>query len=114
PVFPSKIGYEAAGVVEAVGIGVDQSLIGKKYSTTPNHSVGRDGVYGEVAIVPVYTLAAYPEKLSPIEAAAIWMQYLTAYTGLIHLGKVAAGDFVVITAASSSVGIAAIQTAKAE
>jgi NADPH:quinone reductase-like Zn-dependent oxidoreductase len=44
----------------------------------------------------------------------MWMQYLTAWGGLVNLGKIAKDDFVVISAASSSVGVAAIQIAKEE
>jgi hypothetical protein len=54
------------------------------------------GVYGEVAIVPTRALAAYPDNLSVIQATSIWMQYLTAYGSLVDLGKVTAGDFVLI------------------
>lgn len=114
PVFPSKIGYEASGIVEAVGPGVDKSMIGKKYSTVPCFDLGKYGVYGEVAIVPADALAKYPEKLSYAEATSIWMQYITAYGALVHYGKLAKNNVVVITAASSSVGIAAIQVARAE
>lgn len=114
PQFPSKIGYEASGVVEAVGPDVDKKMIGKKYSTVPGFDLGKYGVYGEVAIVPTSALAEYPEKLSFIEATSIWMQYLTAYGALVHFGKLAKNEFVVITAASSSVGIAAIQIARAQ
>jgi NADPH:quinone reductase-like Zn-dependent oxidoreductase len=71
-------------------------------------------VYGEVAIVPVDAIAVYPGKLSYEEGTSIWMQYLTAYGALIHQGHLAKGDFILITAASSSVGIAAIEIAKAE
>jgi NADPH:quinone reductase-like Zn-dependent oxidoreductase len=60
PHFPSFIGYEAAGVVEAVGPGIDQKIIGKKYSTVPCFNMGQYGVYGEVAIVPAYALDTYP------------------------------------------------------
>src|ERR1700683_1958387 len=111
---PCTLGYEAAGVVEAVGEGVDKKLLGKRVSTVPSFAADKYGVYGEVAIVPAYSLAAYPEKLSPPEGASIWMQYLTAYGALVQLGKITRGDFVLITAASSSVGIAAIEIAKAE
>ena len=72
------------------------------------------GVYGEVAIVPAYAIAAYPARLSYEEGTSIWMQYLTAYGALIHQGHLAAGEFVIIAAASSSVGIAAIEIAKTE
>ncbi|MBL7478463.1 zinc-dependent alcohol dehydrogenase family protein [Legionella bononiensis] len=114
PQFPSKIGYEASGVVEAVGPGVDKGLIGKKFSSVPCFDLGQYGVYGEVAILPAYALAEYPEHLSFAESTSIWMQYMTAYGALIHYGKITKGDYVLITAASSSVGIAAIEIARAQ
>jgi NADPH:quinone reductase-like Zn-dependent oxidoreductase len=108
-VLPSTIGYEAAGMVEAVGPGVDQSWVGKHVATIPGFSMGKNGVLGEEAIVPADSLGEYPAKLSPVEAAAIWMQYLTAYGALVAFGGLKPDDFVLITAASSSVGLAAIQ-----
>lgn len=114
PELPSKIGYEASGTVEAVGEGVDVSWIGKTVSTVPAFPANLYGVYGEAAIVPATALAEYPARLSYEEGTSIWMQYLTAYGALILQGKVTKGDFVLITAASSSVGIAAIEIAKVE
>ncbi len=114
PVLPSTLGYEASGVVEAVGKGVDPALVGQTRSTIPAFPADKYGVYGEVALVPAESLAAYPATLSYEEGASIWMQYITAYGALIHFGSLAAGDFVLITAASSSVGIAAIELCKAE
>jgi NADPH:quinone reductase-like Zn-dependent oxidoreductase len=115
PVFPAKNGYEASGIIEAVGPGVDPIWIGKTASTVPGFFHLNDhGVYGEVAIVPVSALAEYPAALSFEEGTSIWMQYLTAYGALIMLGHLTAGDYVLITAASSSVGVAAIEIAKAE
>jgi len=114
PVLPSKLGYEAAGVVAAVGPDVDKSWIGKKASTVPGFLMTNYGVYGEVALVPASALAVYPEKLTPEEGTSIWMQYLTAYGALITNARIGKGDFVIITAASSSGGIAAIEMAKAE
>lgn len=112
PKLPSRIGYEAAGIVEAVGPGVDKSLVGKKVATVPGYSMNDYGVLGEEAVVPATSLGEYPEKLSPAEGAAVWMQYLTAWGALVHLGKVGAGDFALLPAASSSVGLAAIQIVK--
>lgn len=112
PKLPSRIGYEAAGVVEAVGPGVDQSWIGKTVSTVPGFSMNQYGVLGEQAVVPASALGEYPAKLSPEEGAAIWMQYMTAWGALVHYGHVAACDAVLIPAASSSVGLAAIQIVK--
>lgn len=114
PVLPSRLGYEAAGTVEAVGFGVDSSWVGKKVATVPGYSQNQYGVLTEEAIVPADSLFEYPAKLSSIEAAAIGMQYLTAYGALILYGNVGPGDFVIVTAASSSVGLAAIQLVKGE
>jgi NADPH:quinone reductase-like Zn-dependent oxidoreductase len=114
PELPSRIGYEAAGVVEAVGSGVDPSWVGKQIATVPGYSMSKNGVLGEEAIVPAGSLGEYPAKLSPVEGAAIWMQYLTAYGALVAFGGVKRGDCVLITAASSSVGLAAIQIVNAE
>lgn len=114
PNLPSKLGYEASGIVEAVGPEVDPGWVGKTVSVVPSFPANEYGVYGEVAIVPAYSIAEYPAKLSYEEGTSIWMQYMTAYGALVAQGRVAKGDFVLITAASSSVGIAAIDICKAE
>lgn len=112
PELPSKIGYEAAGVIEAVGPGVTDLKVGDKVSTIPSFSMNQYGVYGETAVVPAYAAVKYPDNLSSKEAAAIWMQYLTAYGALVAYSAVNEKDRVLITAASSSVGLAAIQICK--
>ena len=114
PSLPSRLGYEAAGIVGAVGPDGDVSLLGQARSTVPAFAADQYGVYGEVAIVPASCLAEYPASLSPELATSIWMQYLTAWGALCHLGQMTAGDYVLITAASSSVGVAAIEMARAE
>jgi NADPH:quinone reductase len=112
--FPATLGYEAAGVIDAVGEGVTELKIGDRVSTIPGFSLKNYGVYGESAIAPAAMVAKYPEKLSPQEGTAIWMQYITAYGALVEYGKIKSGDFVLISAASSSVGSAAIQITKAQ
>jgi NADPH2:quinone reductase len=114
PTFPSGLGYEAVGVATAVGPGVDSSLIGQKFGTIPGYSMNQYPVLAEEAVVPTSVLAALPPALSAVEGASVWMQYCTAYGALVPLGHVGPGDFVIITAASSSVGLAAIQIVKAE
>src|ERR1700758_1513569 len=96
--LPSRIGYEVAGVVEAVGEGVDAHWIGKRVATIPAFGMNQYGTLGQPAVVPAFALTEYPAKLTPEQAAAAWMQYLTAYGALVFYGKAAAGDFVVITA----------------
>ena len=113
PQFPSRIGYEAAGIVDAVGPGVSTVQVGARVSTIPSFSMSRYGVYGESAIVPAAAVARYPDNLSPVEGTAIWMQYITAFGALVEYGHITQNDTVLITAASSSVGLAAIQVSKA-
>lgn len=112
PQFPSRIGYEAAGTVEAVGDNVSEFSIGDKVCTVPAFSMAQYGVYGEHALVPAAAVSRAPDNFSSQQAAAIWMQYVTAYGALIYHGQLQKGQHVLITAASSSVGIAAIQIAK--
>ena len=111
PTFPARLGYEAAGTVEALGEGVQGLKVGDAVSTIPAFSQNQYGVYGDTAIVPAAAVAKHPASLSWAEAAAIWMQYLTAYGALIDIAGLKAGDTLLIPAASSSVGIAAIQIA---
>jgi NADPH:quinone reductase-like Zn-dependent oxidoreductase len=110
PKLPSLMGYEACGMVEAVGSDVQGFGIGDRVCVLPTYRLGEYGVYGEQAIVPARSVLPAPEQLSDIEASAVWMQYLTAW-GIVEAGKARVGDYVLIPAASSSVGIAAIQIA---
>ena len=113
PVFPARLGYEAAGVVNAVGKNVKSFEVGDAVSVIPPMSITRYGSYGELANFPAYHVVKHPTSLSWIDAAAIWMQYVTAYGALIDIAKITPSDHVLITAASSSVGLAAIQIANA-
>jgi NADPH:quinone reductase-like Zn-dependent oxidoreductase len=112
PIFPARLGYEAAGTVEAIGEGVQGLKVGDAVSTIPAFSQNQYGVYGDTATVPAFAVAKHPAALSWVEAAAIWMQYATAYGALVEVAGVKAGETVLIPAASSSVGLAAIQIAK--
>lgn len=112
PEPPCRIGYEASGIIDAVGPDNPGLKVGDKVSTIPAFSMGQYGVYGENPVVPGYAVTHYPDNLTPLEATAIWMPYITAYGALVEFGKLKKGDSVLITAASSSVGLAAIQIAK--
>ncbi|HSI38671.1 MAG TPA: zinc-dependent alcohol dehydrogenase family protein [Methylotenera sp.] len=111
PQFPSRLGYEAAGRVTAVGKDVTEFKVGDAVSTIPAFSMNQYGSYGELVNMPAHAVAKNPASLSWVEASAIWMQYTTAYGALVDIANINAGDFVLITAASSSVGIAAIEIA---
>ncbi len=107
--LPSGLGYEAVGTVAAVGPGGDASLVGTRVATIPGFSMNRYPVLAETAVVSADVLAPVPDGYAATDAAAVWMQYCTAYGALVPFGRVGAGDAVLITAASSSVGLAAIQ-----
>lgn len=112
PALPSRLGYEAAGIVDAVGKAVSNFKVGDRISTIPAFSMGRYGVYAERVIVPSNAATRYPKHFTAQQGAAIWMQYITAYGALIYSGKLKQDQKILITAASSSVGVAAIQIAK--
>ncbi|MFD0276596.1 zinc-dependent alcohol dehydrogenase family protein [Kitasatospora sp. NPDC127111] len=109
--FPARLGSEAAGVVEAVGPGVTGFEVGQAVSVVPAFSMNDYGVYAERAVVPARAVVHRPDGLDPIGGAAVWMPYVTAYGALVEVGGMRPGDTVVLTAASSSVGLAAIQIA---
>jgi NADPH:quinone reductase-like Zn-dependent oxidoreductase len=109
PIFPAGLGYDAAGVVDAVGREVTDFVVGDVVSTIPAFSLNKYSAYGEVILAPDHAVVKHPESLSFVEAASIWMMFLTAYGALVFDAQVRAGDFVIIPAASSSVGLAAIQ-----
>jgi NADPH:quinone reductase-like Zn-dependent oxidoreductase len=109
--LPARLGAEAAGVVEAVGPGVAAFAVGQAVSVVPAFSQNDYGVYAERAIVPAAALLARPGGVDAVSGAAVWMPYLTAYGAMVEVAGLRAGDVVVVNAASSSVGLAAIHTA---
>jgi NADPH:quinone reductase-like Zn-dependent oxidoreductase len=76
----------------------------------PSYRIGTYGLWADRAIVPARSLLAVPPGLSVIEAASIWMQYFTALA-IYEAAHAKVGDFILVRAASSSVGLAAIQLA---
>jgi len=109
--YPAGLGYEAAGTVDAVGRDVTSVAVGDTVSTIPAFSMNQYFTYGEVILVPDYAVVKHPKSLSFIEAASVWMMFITAYGALVLDAQVKKGDFVIIPAASSSVSLAAIQIA---
>ncbi|WP_026454429.1 zinc-dependent alcohol dehydrogenase family protein [Saccharomonospora iraqiensis] len=109
PALPAKIGYEVAGTVREAGENVTHVRNGDAVSVIPAFTMTDYGMHGEVVLAPSHAVVKHPEHLSWDEAAAAWMMFVTAYGGLIDLAGVGEGDTVLIPAASSSVGLAAIQ-----
>ncbi|MBN8469345.1 quinone oxidoreductase [Corallococcus exiguus] len=105
--LPRILGSEAAGVVRAVGPGVDASWVGRRVVALTKEA------YAEAALAPVEELLVLPPEVSFEEAAALLVQGLTAYHVVHTVGRVEAGQTVLVHAAAGGVGLLAVQLAKA-
>ncbi|HEX4259922.1 MAG TPA: zinc-dependent alcohol dehydrogenase family protein, partial [Acetobacteraceae bacterium] len=112
PSLPSQIGFEAAGEIDAVGPNVAGFSRGDRVAVIPAYGAGDYGFYGELSLAPARSLVRVPEGVTWQDAAASWAAFATAWAGLLHLARLSEGQAVLITAASSSVGLAAIQVAR--
>lgn len=107
PKLPAVVGYEVSGTISAVGDGVDPARVGARVMAGT-----RFGGYSEQVVVKDADAVAFPDRLSFAEAAAIPVNYATAWAGLIGYGSLRAGEKVLVHAAAGGVGIAATQIAK--
>jgi NADPH:quinone reductase-like Zn-dependent oxidoreductase len=110
----ARLGFEGAGIITALGDGVNGWTPGDRVCVTPAFRQDAYGVIGEVINIPATALEPIPEDVSYTHAAAFLMAYGTAYGLLVQTGGLKAGDekAVVFNAASSSVGLALLQIAK--
>jgi NADPH:quinone reductase-like Zn-dependent oxidoreductase len=107
PKPPVVLGYEVAGVVYATGTGVttvaqDQSVL----------ALTHFGGYADRAVVPEHCVFPLPPQMPWTTAAALPVNYLTAYLMLYHWGRLQAGEHVLIHGAAGGVGLAAVQLAR--
>src|SRR5437868_12765376 len=107
PPKPCVMGYEVSGIVEAVGDGVDQSLIGK-----PVIAMTRFKGQAELVVAPIRQSFEKPEQLSFEQGAAIPVNYLTAWALLVTVGGLKKDEAVLIHNAGGGVGLAALDIAK--
>ena len=113
--LPIRLGFEAAGVVEKTGPGVTGYAPGDRVSVIPRGGeFPWHGTYAEYCLVPENGLVRTPENLSDIESAAVWMAYLTVWSGVVRLAQAKPGETLLVTAASSSLGAPAFQVARRE
>ena len=112
PKFPSRLGDECSGVIDAIGEGVNGFKIGDRVSTIPFHNENYK-THGESTIVPARFVAHFPGNLTFEEGTSIWMQYLTAYFAAVEICRITPEDYVLIAAASSSAALGCMQLAKA-
>jgi NADPH:quinone reductase-like Zn-dependent oxidoreductase len=107
PPKPCVMGYEVSGTVEAVGKGVNSSFEGKSVA-----ALTRFGGQSEQVAVKATQIFDKPDKLTFEQAAAIPVNYLTAYALLVVMGSLHSGESVLIHNAGGGVGLAAIDIAK--
>jgi len=108
PRLPARVGIEAAGVIDAIGPGVEGFALGERVSTLPYFYYNR-GASTESLVIDARYVAKAPLHLSAVESASVWMQYMTAYFPLAEISKVGPGDHVLATAATSTAGAASLQ-----
>jgi len=107
PKIPCVVGYEVSGVVDEVGEGVHSDWIGKKVA-----SITRFGGYSSKVCVDVDQLMTLPEGISLESAAAMPVNYLTAYIMMVEQARFRKGDTILIHGIGGGVGIAALQLSK--
>ncbi len=107
PKAPCVVGYETAGVIEALGDGVKGLSVGQRVIAMP-----RFGGQADVVCLPAAQVMAIPDAMSFEDAAAISVAYLTAYHMLFHVARVRSGESLLIHAAAGGLGIAVLQLAR--
>ncbi|MBV8848234.1 MAG: alcohol dehydrogenase catalytic domain-containing protein, partial [Methylobacteriaceae bacterium] len=107
PRMPVVPGYEVSGRIDAAGSGTDASWIGRDVV-----ALTRFGGYSDVVCVPANQAFVRPPALSAMQAAAIPVNYFTAWQLLVVMGALKASETVLIHSAGGGVGIAATQIAK--
>ncbi len=109
---PHVLGCDGAGVVEAVGAGVQSFQVGDEVFFCNGGLGGSMGTYAEFAVVDERFLAIKPAALSFAEAAAAPLVLITAWESLYDRGRLQAGQTVLIQAGAGGVGHVAVQLAK--
>ena len=107
--LPYTPGTDAAGVIEAVGKGVDRLTVGDRVYTAGTLS----GAYAERALCTASQVHPIPERISFAQGAAVYIPYATAYRALFQRAEARPGETVLVHGASGGVGIAAVQIARA-
>ncbi len=107
PKVPCVVGYEVAGVVDRVGVGVTSASEGDRVFAMPKF-----GGYTDTLVVPAGQAFAMPKNMSFEAAAAMPVAYLTAYNMMIYTGNLRRGARVLVHSAAGGVGLAALELAR--
>lgn len=108
--LPLILGWDVAGVVEELGVGVTHIKVGDAVYARPD--IARDGAYAEYIAVRAAELALKPRSLDFIHAAAVPLAALTAWQSLFDAAGLRAGQSVLIHAGAGGVGHFAVQLAR--
>ncbi|WP_292763391.1 NADP-dependent oxidoreductase [Nostoc sp. NOS(2021)] len=108
--LPLILGWDIAGVVDAVGSGVSSLKVGSPVYGSLNMT--RNGAYAEYAVAGVSDVALKPTTLKPTQASAVPVVALTAWQALFEIGRLSAGQRVLIHGGAGGVGSLAVQLAK--
>lgn len=111
--LPAGLGQELAGVVLAVGAGVDDLNVGDKVASFPGHNVNQYPAYAEEVLIPRSSLVRYPDVLTPEQASVHYLPSLIGWFGFVELARMKAGESVLVTAASQCWGPYIVQMGKA-
>jgi len=109
PPLPYTPGSDGAGVIEAVGDGVQKVKVGDRVYTAKTVT----GAYAEYALALEEQVHSLSPKISFSQGAGVWVPYGTAYHALFHSAKARASETVLVHGASGGVGSAAVQMARA-
>ncbi len=112
PEYPSRIGLEGVGIIDALGSEVKDFAVGDRVAILSTVYQPREGTYGDHVTVKAANVMKATQRLSDIEEAAAWNSYMTSYGGLFQVAGLTQGQTVLLTAATSSVGLAAIALVK--
>jgi len=105
--FPAILGMEAAGIVEAVGDGVDSLVVGDRVAYAM-----QIGAYAESRLIDADKLVKIPNNITDQTAAAMMLKGLTAHYLLFRTYPVKKGDTILVYAAAGGVGLILCQWAK--
>jgi NADPH2:quinone reductase len=111
PPLPFTPGQEMAGVVSAVGDGVDLA-VGTRVMSTSGFVDG-NGSFAEYTVANAAQVFPVPDALDDASAAGFWIPHLTGWIGLVDRGQLKAGDWLAVLGAAGGSGIAAVQLGKA-